>query len=101
MRLFLSGLALASLLTGAAQAEPNIRAKQTSEARTTRVLYVCDSADRTQRAFAREFGSGSFVTAADVLGSGANLSAPRCISKDEARRLKVLKTQQLQVATAR
>jgi len=74
--------ALAEQATSAAS-----RAKDAA-ARTARTVYVCDASAMTKRAFAREFGSVEFVKAEDVMAKGVTWSAPKCISANEARRLK-------------
>ncbi|WP_296816568.1 hypothetical protein [Brevundimonas sp.] len=61
-----------------------------------RVLYVCDRAPETRRAFQREHGEIVFVTAEEVLAAearGDQWTAPRCISAAEARRLSLLRSQ--------
>ncbi|MCR5881085.1 hypothetical protein [Phenylobacterium sp. J367] len=97
MRIMLCIAAVAAL--GAAPAlahEPakaaNAAALGRDAAQTTkspRQVYVCDDSAMTKRGFAREFGSAEFVTAQQVV-SGEAGTAPRCVTKAEARKLKQL-----------
>jgi hypothetical protein len=52
-----------------------------------RTLYVCDTSNLTRRAFAREYGSAEYVTAAEATAKGQSWAAPKCITPAEARRL--------------
>lgn len=60
-----------------------------------RVLYVCDTAPETRRAFQREHGQVIYMSAEEVLAAEATSTrwtAPRCISPMEARRLAELRS---------
>ena len=97
MRNIAFAVAVAALATPAFAGDaPSAPAAATNAAQTdakaSRVLYICDGSAMTRRGFAREFGSVEYVTAAEAAAQrGAVWTAPKCISPAEARRLKAKK----------
>lgn len=53
-----------------------------------RIVYVCDNSELTRRSFAREFGRADFVRADEVLHDQEAWSAPKCMTRTEAARLR-------------
>ena len=87
-----------ALVLAAASAVPALAEQATSaasrasdaSARAARTVYVCDASAMTKRAFVRQFGSVEFVKAEAVVAKGEAWSAPKCMTANEARRLKQL-----------
>lgn len=84
--------ALAAFAAGSAYAKdaPNAQESSTNavqEAKPARSVYVCDNSALTRRGFAREFGAVEYVTAAEAKAKGQSWSAPKCVTRSEARRL--------------
>lgn len=93
MRAFLYVSVLAALSAAPAFAEQAASAASRAtdaSARTSRTVYICDASAMTKRGFAREFGSVEFVKAETVVAKGETWTAPKCITANEARRLKQL-----------
>lgn len=93
MRTLICALALAAVSAVPAFAEQATGAASRASdasARTARTVYVCDASAMTKRAFAREFGSVEFVKAEAVVAKGEAWKAPKCVTANEARRLKQL-----------
>lgn len=92
MRTMVCVLVLAAFSAGPAFSEiaPSAAARATDAAAKAapRTLYVCDASTVTKRAFAREFGAIEFVKAEAVVAKGEAWTAPKCITRAEARRLK-------------
>ncbi|WP_374467863.1 hypothetical protein [Phenylobacterium sp.] len=72
-----------------AQAHGKEALAQADTAKAPREVYICDGSAETRRGFAREFGSAEFVTA-EAAAKAETWSAPRCMSRAEARKLKQL-----------
>jgi hypothetical protein len=93
MRTLICALALAAVSTGPAFAEQAISAgsrASDASARPARTVYVCDGSASTRRAFVRQFGAVEFVKAEAVVAKGEAWSTPKCMTANEARRLKQL-----------
>lgn len=93
MRLLMCAFAVIAVSAGPALAEQATSAASRASdasARATRTVYVCDASAMTKRAFAREFGSVEFVKAEAVVAKGEAWTAPKCVTANEARRLKQL-----------
>ena len=91
MRTLIVAIALSIVSAAPALAEQATSAASRAtdaSARAARTVYVCDASVMTKRAFTREFGSAQFVKAEDVMAKGVTWSAPKCITANEARRLK-------------
>lgn len=95
MRLVICAAALAALTGGTAVAKDAPNAAQaakdavvSSPGQASKILYICEDSAEVRRAFAREYGAVSFVTADEVRADGETWSAPKCITSVEARRLK-------------
>jgi hypothetical protein len=59
----------------------------------TKPLVVCDRDEASRRAFKRQYGSVSYVTAKDVIdsrGDGQAWATPRCITPSEFVKLRKL-----------
>lgn len=93
MRTLICALALAAVSAVPAFAEQATSAASRASdasARAARTVYVCDASAMTKRAFARQFGSVEFVKAEAVVAKGEAWSSPKCMTANEARRLKQL-----------
>ncbi len=93
MRTLICALVLATTSAAPALAEQaaNAAARASdASARAARMVYVCDASTMTKRAFARQFGAVEFVKAEAVVAKGEAWSAPKCMTANEARRLKQL-----------
>ena len=95
MRILVLGAFSLALSATVATAGPERSQTETQDVSPQRVLYVCDRAPETRRAFVREHGAQAFVTAEQVLAAEAgdlDWDAPRCITAREAQRLEQLRT---------
>lgn len=95
MSLVFTGLALAAGLMASPQTiQPEHSAAQLSNGQANpRMLYICGRDEASKRAFKRQHGEVTFVSAKAVLASrtdGARWAAPRCITGAEFRRLQSL-----------
>lgn len=93
MRTLISALVLTAASAAPALAEQATSAASRASdasARSARTVYVCDASAMTKRAFVRQFGAVEFVKAEAVVAKGGAWSSPKCMTANEARRLKQL-----------
>lgn len=93
MRLIACTLVVSALTAGAAfaeQAPAAADAARDSMVGPARTVFICANDQMTRRAFAREHGVVQFVTAEQAVAKGEAWRAPRCVTTNEARRLKQL-----------
>lgn len=107
MRMVLLALAAGGLMAAAPQAKDNPNALASgkdavalqSDSAATKVLYVCDEAERDLRSSSRGLNTPDFVTAEQVLAGGGKMwAAPKCITEAELRRLNKARSAQLTAA---